>query len=64
MKIVATVRKYLQVGINEHQYIDISRVFDEHRTIRDIKTWAEAETGKPVTCFSLIQISDYTGESI
>jgi len=64
MKIVATVTNCAQVGMDSFRDIHESRVFDENRSIKDILSWAETMTGKPVTNIGMIQFSSYTGESI
>lgn len=64
MRIVATISNCVQVGMDSFRDVHESRVFDESRTIREILSWAENMTGKPVTSINMIQFSTYTGESI
>ena len=61
MKIVATVKKCVQIGPDDWALRGISHVFDQSATIWDVLQWADhMEKG---TLIADIQFTNYDGDS-
>lgn len=64
MAIVVTVTDCKQVGMNAYRDIHTSRIFEPHRTIDDMLSWARATLGKDSISICDLQLSEFTGSSL
>ncbi len=62
-KIVVTISKAVQIGMEEYNQIYTSRVFSIDRTVKEMLLWAE-NMGFKNPKINDLKFSEYTGESI